>query len=59
MLKIEKNLPGMKIPKIEYEIYYPLNGHDLIKLNLTVCKDNKIDIFIPIILTESHWYIKY
>ena len=38
---------GMKIPKIEYEIFYPLyNDSDLIKLNLTFCQGTKIDFSI-------------
>ena len=28
----------MKIPKIEYKVYYPLYTDKLIKLNLTECK---------------------
>ena len=53
ILKFDVKEEGLKIPKIEYEIYYPLNGHDLIKLNLTVCKDNKIDIFIPVSINDD------
>ena len=43
----------MKIPKIAYEVYYPLFGDNLIKLNLTVCKDSKIEISIPVVLTDD------
>ena len=43
----------MKIPKIAYEVYYPLFGDNLIKLNLTVCKDSKIEISIPVELTDD------
>ena len=32
---------GMKIPKIEYEVYFPFNNETLTKLNLTICKDIK------------------
>ena len=35
ILKIDAKEEGMKIPKIEYEIFYPLNDTDLMKLNLT------------------------
>ena len=43
----------MKIPKIEYEVYYPLfNNKDLIKLNLTICKDKKIDILLPVKIND-------
>ena len=33
---------GMKIPKIEYDIYSKLNGENLTKLSLNSCKNNKI-----------------
>ena len=38
---------GMKIPKIEYDIYSKLNGENLSKLNLNSCKNNKITLSIP------------
>ena len=45
ILKLEITEEGMKIPKIEYELYYPLyDGEELIQLDLTKCKNNKIDI---------------
>ena len=43
----------MKIPKIEYEVYYPLNNTELIILNLSICENSKIDISIPIILDDN------
>ena len=43
----------MKIPKIEYDVYCALFGTNLIKLNLTVCKNTKISISIPMIITED------
>ena len=43
LLQIIKEEEGMKIPKVEYEAYYPLyNFKNLTKLNLTLCKDTKI-----------------
>ena len=53
ILKIDVNQEGSKIPTIEYEVYYPLFGSSLIKLNLTACKNTKIDISIPIVLTDE------
>ena len=39
----------MKIPKMEYEIYYPLyKDNELIKLNLSYCQETKIDISISV-----------
>ena len=38
----------MKIPKVEFEVYYKLNGINLIKLNITdYCKNCKIVISVP------------
>ena len=53
ILKIDVKQKGLKIPKIEYEIYYPLLGGALIKLNLTVCENSKIDLSIPVTLTND------
>ena len=44
----------MKIPKIEYEVYYPLhNSNNLTKLNLSSCKDTKIEISISVKINGS------
>ena len=43
----------MKIPKIEYEVYYPILSSNLEKLNLTICKHTKIDISIPVDIDED------
>jgi len=51
--KIDVIQEGMKIPKIEYDIYCKLYGTNLIKLNLTVCENNKIDLSIPVKITED------
>ena len=48
ILKIDIPLDGMKIPKIEYEVYYPIYKNNLTKLNLSICQNIKIDISIPI-----------
>ena len=47
--KLDVVQEGMKTPKIEYEVYAKLFGNKLIKLNLTVCKNDKITLSIPII----------
>ena len=44
---------GYSIPKVEFDIYSKLSETNLTKLNLTVCKNSKIKISIPIKLTES------
>ena len=38
---------GMNAIKVEYDIYCKLNGTNLIKLNLTVCKETTVTIRIP------------
>ena len=53
IIKIDKNEEGMKIPKIEYELYYPLYNNELIKLNLTECKNTKVEISIPIKINDK------
>ena len=53
ILKFDIFEKGMKIPKIEYEVYYPLNNSNLIKLNLSFCKNMKIDISIPISIKDD------
>ena len=56
ILKLIVREIGMKIPKVEYEVYYPLNNSDnLTKLNLNYCKGSKIDISIPVDINESNF----
>ena len=42
----------MKIPKIEYEIYYPLNN-TLTKLNISSCEGTKIEISIKVEINDT------
>jgi len=50
---IEIPTKGMKIPKIEYEIYCKLNNSNLVQLDKSICKDSKIDIILPVRLDED------
>ena len=43
----------MKIPKIDYEVYYPIYDNNLTKLNLTWCKGTKIEISIPVKINDN------
>ena len=52
ILEIISQEDNIKIPKIEYEIYYPFNNN-LTKLNLSYCKNNKIEISIKVEINES------
>ena len=53
MKKMEIIQEGMQIPKIEYDVYYKLYGTNLIKLNLSFCKDSKVSLFIPLTINEN------
>ena len=53
MKKTEVIQVGMKIPKIEYDIYCKFSGSNLIRLNLTICKNSKISLSIPITISEN------
>ena len=46
--KIDIYQEGMKISKVEYNVYAKLFGKNLVKLNLTICRQSKISIYIPI-----------
>ena len=50
---LEIQIPGMKIPKIEYEVYCKLNDSNLVQLNKSICNDTKIDIILPVKLDEE------
>jgi len=50
--KIDKPIQGMKIPKVEYEIYYKLNN-SFTQMNISICENIKIDILIPITINED------
>ena len=53
MKKIDVYDKEMQIPKVEYDVYSKLNGSNLVKLNLTVCKSVKISIFLPYTMPEN------
>ena len=52
MKKIDVIQEGMKIPKIEYDVYYK-SGNILEKLNLSICEKTKISLSIPIEISEN------
>ena len=43
----------MKIPKIEYNVYYPFYENNLTQLNLSICNNMDIDIYIPVDINDS------
>ena len=48
--KLEKNGTLSSQKNIQYEVYNPINFE---KLNLSICSNEKINIFIPLILSED------
>ena len=50
---IEITQEGMKIPKVEFDIYSNLSGNYLEKLNLSICKNNEISLYIPVIIEDD------
>ena len=52
ILKIDVVQEGMKIPKVEYDVYAKLNGDKLVKLNISVCQNIKIYIMYPVNIKE-------
>ena len=53
IFKLDILKEDMKIPRIEYEVYYPLFGNKLIPLDLNKCKNIKINIGVQTILNEK------
>ena len=53
MKKIDIAQEGVKTPKVEYDVYCKLFGNNLTKLNLTICKNSKISIYIPFVITDN------
>ena len=53
MKKIGIFQKGIKIPKVEYDVYCRLKGTNLIKLNLTACSNSKISIYVPIEISKN------
>ena len=55
ILSVTKPETGMKIPKVEYEVYYSSDGiNNFQKLNLSQsCKDTKVEISIKVKLDDT------
>ena len=51
--KLDIDQEGYNIPKINFDVYSKLGGDNLIKLNLSLCHNIKIDLLIPIKIKES------
>ena len=46
----------MKIPKIEYEVYYKANETNLVKLNLNYCKNCRANLLTLKTLKKRGFY---
>ena len=53
ILKLDIYLKGYKIPKVEYEVYYPFFENNMTKLDLSYCENETIDILIPFDLSND------
>ena len=53
IVKLDIYLEGMKIPKIEYEVYYPFYNETLEQLNLSFCQGMKIELYIPVEINDD------
>ena len=53
LFEIDVLKKGMKIPRIEYQLLYSINGTKLEIFDLKICENNKINIFLPIQINES------
>ena len=53
MLRIDIEQVGMAVPTFEYELLFPIDSPNLKKLNLTVCKDVKVDVTIPFNISDD------
>ena len=53
MKKIDIIQEGMRIPKIEFDVYAKLSGSNLVKLNLTICEDSKMSLSVPVEISEN------
>ena len=54
IFKMDVKQEGYKIPKMLYEVYYPLyNDSKLYLLNLSICGDISIDVYFPLSFNGS------
>ena len=52
ILMTEIKIDGMKVPKIDYEIYYPFYCTNLTQLDLSICENDRIIVSNPIIIDD-------
>ena len=52
ILIIDVNQEGMKIPKVEYAVFYLDDENNLKQLHLSICKNVKIEVSIPVEIND-------
>ena len=52
IIKFDTYYDEIKIPKIDYNIYYQLYNSSLTHLNLSLCQNDNIDLLIPIEIND-------
>ena len=53
MKKLDIIQEGLKIPKVEFDVYCKLNGSNLVKLNLSVCQNSKMILSVPVEIEDN------
>ena len=53
MKKIDVVQEGMKISKVEFDVYCKLNGINLIRLNKSICEKTKVNIEVPVVILDN------
>ena len=53
IIKLDIEEEGMQIPKIEYEVYYPLYIQNFSKLNLSLCEGMEVEISLPVKIDDD------
>ena len=53
ILKIDIYTPGFLTPNVEYELYYPSKSKNLTLIDLTICKNIPIDVYIPFNISKN------
>ena len=46
--RIEANIKGYDIPVITFRVYTKKNDNNLVKLNLSICNNEKVEFYIPV-----------
>ena len=53
VIKVDVFFDDFVIPKVEYEVFYPYNETNITQLNLSICKNIKINIRLPLNISKE------